>query len=103
MSGKKLIVHRTNQTNPLRYWAYDNNSLCGIKNLKPYEINNRYSATCDECNEIYFEAMRKILPQYGPIEGELCNCERVYDCCDCGGYQCGCAYCWSCNACENCL
>jgi hypothetical protein len=25
------------------------------------------------------------------------------DCCDCGGYDCGCAYCWSCNACDACL
>ena len=34
---------------------------------------------------------------------EDCNCEDLYDCCDCGGHDCGCAYCWSCNACESCL
>jgi len=34
---------------------------------------------------------------------EICNCEELYNCCDCGGNDCGCAYCWSCNACENCL
>jgi hypothetical protein len=32
-----------------------------------------------------------------------CNCEDVYNCCDCGGNGCGCGYCWSCNACEDCL
>ena len=32
-----------------------------------------------------------------------CNCEVYYDCCDCGGNDCGCGYCWSCNACEECL
>jgi len=31
------------------------------------------------------------------------DCERKFNCCDCGGNECGCAYCWSCNACENCL
>lgn len=32
-----------------------------------------------------------------------CNCSEIYNCCDCGGNDCGCAYCWSCNACEDCL
>jgi len=32
-----------------------------------------------------------------------CNCETMYDCCDCGGNECGCRGCWSCNACEDCL
>ena len=31
------------------------------------------------------------------------NCSKTFDCCDCGGNNCGCAYCWSCNACEECL
>lgn len=31
------------------------------------------------------------------------TCEDLYDCCDCGGNDCGCGYCWSCNACEECL
>ena len=30
------------------------------------------------------------------------TCEELFDCCDCGGNDCGCAYCWSCNACEEC-
>ena len=34
--------------------------------------------------------------------GWLKMCEDIYNCCDCGGNDCGCAYCWSCNACENC-
>lgn len=32
-----------------------------------------------------------------------CNCAEIYTCCDCGGNDCGCAYCWSCNACDDCL
>jgi len=31
------------------------------------------------------------------------TCEDYYNCCDCGGNDCGCRYCWSCNACEFCL
>ena len=34
------------------------------------------------------------------------TCSDYYNCCDCGitdGDGCGCAYCWSCNACEFCL
>ena len=31
------------------------------------------------------------------------KCEDRYDCCDCGGNNCGCRYCWSCNACDFCL
>jgi len=30
------------------------------------------------------------------------DCNSYYDCCDCGGNDCGCAYCWSCKACDNC-
>lgn len=36
--------------------------------------------------------------QHGGLE-----CEKMYNCCDCGGNNCGCPYCWSCNACETCL
>lgn len=34
------------------------------------------------------------------------GCSEMYNCCDCGIIDengCGCAYCWSCNACEECL
>lgn len=31
------------------------------------------------------------------------DCRGLNDCCDCGGNECGCAYCFSCNACESCL
>lgn len=30
------------------------------------------------------------------------NCSEMYNCCDCGGQDCGCGYCFSCKACENC-
>jgi len=30
------------------------------------------------------------------------TCADSFNCCDCGGHDCGCSYCWSCNACENC-
>lgn len=32
----------------------------------------------------------------------MSNCEKLFDCCDCGGKDCGCGYCWACKACENC-
>jgi len=34
---------------------------------------------------------------------EACDCDKQYNCCDCGGEDCGCGYCFSCNACEDCL
>lgn len=38
-----------------------------------------------------------------PIVAKACKCHEHYDCCDCGGNECGCSYCFSCNACEECL
>lgn len=29
-------------------------------------------------------------------------CHDHYNCCDCGGNDCGCGYCFSCNACDYC-
>lgn len=34
---------------------------------------------------------------------QVSNCSTMFNCCDCGGNECGCAYCWSCKACENCF
>lgn len=35
---------------------------------------------------------------------QQCNCNEDFNCCDCGILEkgCGCAYCFSCNACDNC-
>ena len=30
------------------------------------------------------------------------TCGDYYNCCNCGGENCGCTYCFSCNACEYC-
>lgn len=30
------------------------------------------------------------------------DCAYMYNCCSCGGVDCGCAYCFDCNACEHC-
>ena len=30
------------------------------------------------------------------------TCERLFDCCSCGGHDCGCRYCFDCNACDAC-
>lgn len=30
------------------------------------------------------------------------GCERLFDCCNCGGHDCGCRYCFPCNACPVC-
>lgn len=37
------------------------------------------------------------------LEGSRIDCDGMYNCCDCGGNDCGCMYCWSCNACDTCL
>lgn len=31
------------------------------------------------------------------------SCSDIYNCCNCGGNDCGCRYCFSCNACSRCL
>lgn len=31
------------------------------------------------------------------------TCTALFNCCDCGGNECGCIECFSCNACEYCL
>ena len=38
------------------------------------------------------------IPEYNGM-----TCSDLYDCCSCGGNDCGCAYCFDCNACEFCL
>ena len=43
--------------------------------------------------------MRGACEHYGPNH----SCEEYLDCCDCGGSECGCCYCWTCNACHTCL
>ena len=39
--------------------------------------------------------------------GKQYDCGSMYNCCDCGTREedkgCGCSYCFSCNACEECL
>lgn len=37
------------------------------------------------------------------IYHEHYSCSDTYNCCDCGGNNCGCRGCFSCNACEVCL
>lgn len=34
--------------------------------------------------------------------GSKYPCTEAFNCCDCGGNECGCAYCFSCNACDYC-
>ena len=36
-------------------------------------------------------------------DGGKYKCEDLYNCCDCGGDDCGCGGCFSCNACIVCL
>ena len=37
------------------------------------------------------------------MENKKNTCSYYFDCCDCGGNDCGCGYCWSCKACEECI
>lgn len=56
---------------------------------------------CLTCNT----ALKVSILQHETFEEELCEneCDKVLDCCDCGGNSCGCRGCWSCNACDDCL
>jgi hypothetical protein len=38
-------------------------------------------------------------------KGNQYDCGTMFNCCDCGDTEdgCGCSYCFSCNACEECL
>lgn len=49
--------------------------------------------------------MEVVMPenQCEQLEYGECTCSEMYNCCDCGGVDCGCPYCWSCNACATCL
>lgn len=31
------------------------------------------------------------------------TCSELFNCCDCGGNDCGCRYCFTCMACEFCI
>lgn len=35
-------------------------------------------------------------------DDEKYTCFEIYNCCSCGGNGCGCAYCFDCNACDEC-
>ena len=45
--------------------------------------------------------INKIFTRLIRDEPETCA-DMGWNCCDCGGENCGCAYCWSCHACDNC-
>jgi hypothetical protein len=36
-------------------------------------------------------------------DGQSDECSDLFNCCFCGGDECGCRYCFDCNACEHCL
>lgn len=38
-----------------------------------------------------------------PTDSDSSTCSDLYNCCSCGGANCGCAYCFDCNACDHCL
>ena len=40
---------------------------------------------------------------YAIDNGFQCDCTSLFNCCDCGGANCGCHGCFSCNACDSCL
>jgi hypothetical protein len=47
-------------------------------------------------------SLRELFETIETCEAAQHDCYYMYDCCDCGGNDCGCPYCWSCNACDNC-
>lgn len=86
-----------------------------------YKANKYKCNVCNNTHQIgskYFKKMGKeivcltcktsenvVLKEKEKFIENTCNngCSSLYDCCDCGGNECGCLYCWSCNACEVCL
>ena len=34
--------------------------------------------------------------------GSKYQCTEIFNCCNCGGNDCGCGYCFSCKACDYC-
>lgn len=35
-------------------------------------------------------------------QDHFADCSSTFNCCSCGGVNCGCVYCFDCNACEHC-
>lgn len=62
-----------------------------------YIIDESKCSSCDAEISTPFEGL------YFVDENIDCNCCEIYNGCDCGGVECGCNDCFSCNACENCL
>lgn len=46
--------------------------------------------------------LRKIVRCEHLFGGNTVQCCEMYNCCNCGDSECGCHYCFSCNACETC-
>lgn len=57
------------------------------------------------------DAFNRVETGISEILGYMCReldnsgygCLQHYNCCDCGGNNCDCSYCFSCNACDQCL
>ncbi|MFL7013635.1 hypothetical protein [Enterovibrio norvegicus] len=70
--------------------------------------NNQLTVTPDFKTEV---ALNRVKESIWEILNDQCEeldnsghgCSDNYNCCDCGGHNCGCAYCFSCHACPHCL
>lgn len=63
------------------------------KTIKPVDQNVlKAELEKEKCENKYIENSKYVA-----------TCGNLYNCCNCGGEACGCAYCFSCQACEHCL
>lgn len=56
---------------------------------------------CKDCTRLTPEEVVG-KPSCELVSDDCGPCEVEFDCCDCGGNECGCRGCWSCNACDHC-
>lgn len=65
-----------------------------IKPFKSEQAVNHVKAVIDEFLNNMCESLNSDIAT---------ACSDLYNCCDCGSGHCGCGYCFSCNACSECL
>ncbi len=88
-----------------------------VKQINNYLSKHGYTPTITDGKALsvgFFKSEAAVLRVKGIITDilddmceNLCSstaicCSALYNCCNCGSGNCGCAYCWSCNACSEC-
>lgn len=95
--GKVLLIKRFLARCSGKITTYEY-SLCGDQlSIKPdFKSQDAYDAVESGILDILGNMCEE-------LDDDGCDCSQHYDCCDCGGNDCGCRGCFSCNACEHCM